>query len=619
MWCELVKIDAVKNTIKRSIQRDLNRKDNRKIKEKFLSFFRKMIVKKEKIPRTKMEEGSNSKKKFVERFTLQSRLVFFTVVLITLSMSIVSWISYQKAKETTITTMNSRIEREASIMKEISQSLQYRYIGDEKGFEKAINNVVKNQMANLSQDGLKASAFFVSEETKEVKPYKANLHSDVKILDEAKREIQKSQHGVGQTNFHEVSYTYAFEKISELKGYYAVVIDDRSFMWMFEDMKKIFILSILICILMTIFMTYFAVRSIIKPLEKLRDVMRVVRTGDLTIEVDTHSNIPEIVSLTKSFKSMIEQMRQMLSNIDATTVSLVHTSKELQYTAKHSFQYTKASLETMNIVKMGAEETAASSTNNSNMFLNMKDESSSVLQTMEEVMDASKNMNDSAIKGEENVAELLRSFQDIQQKCQKVASTIDEVSGYSSQIAKVVTWIRSIADQTKLLALNASIEAARAGEAGKGFAVVAREVQNLASQCSTATEDIAESVANMNNMMSNATKEFNLLATDTENSTETVETSRLAFNSLLTTITDINFKIEKMHKELSKLKDTIPLMEETTLHFGSISQQTLASAEEMLNTSDEQMKRMQLTFNNSQQLNTVALSLTALTKKFIVK
>ncbi|MEH6936522.1 methyl-accepting chemotaxis protein [Bacillus sp. JJ664] len=615
----MVKNDAVKNTIVRFIQRDQNKKDNRKIKEKMLSYFRKIIVKKEKEPITKIEEGSSRKKKLIERFTLQSRLVLFTVVLITLSMSVVSLISYQKAKETTISTMNSRIEREASIMKEISQSLQYRYIGDEKGFEKAINNVVKNQMANLSQDGLKASAFFVSEETKEVKPYKANLHSDVKILDEAKKEIQKSQHGVGQTNFHDVSYTYAFEKISELKGYYAVVIDDRSFMWMLDDMKKIFMLSILISIFATIVMTYFAVRSIIKPLEKLRDVMRVVRTGDLTIEVDTHSNIPEIVSLTKSFKSMIEQMRQMLSNIDATTVSLVTTSKELQHTAKHSFQYTKASLETMNIVKMGAEETAASSTNNSNMFLHMKDESSSVLQTMEKVMDASKNMNHSAIKGEENVAELLKSFQQIQQKCKQVASTIHEVSGYSSQITKVVTWIRSIADQTKLLALNASIEAARAGDAGKGFAVVAREVQNLASQCSTATEDIAESVTNMNNMMSNATKEFNLLAIDTENSTETVETSRLAFNSLLTTITDINYKIEKMHMELSKLKDTIPLMEETTLHFGSISQQTLASAEEMLNTSDEQMKRMQLTFNNSQQLNTVALSLTALTKKFIVK
>lgn len=606
---------AVKNTIKKLIQLDLLKK-SKKIKEKL----KKDIVKKEENKsHPLLEESISTKKKLIERFTLQSRLVLFTVGLITLSMSIVSVISFQKAKETTVSTMNSRIEREASIMKEISQSLQYRYIGNEEGYEKAINAVVKNQMANLSQDGLKATAFFVSEEEKDVKPYKANLHSDIKMLDKAKSTILRSQHGVGQIQFHHMPYTYAFEKISELRGYYVVVIDDSSFTWKFVDMKKIFFLSILISIGITVIATFFVVRRIIKPLEQLRNVMRVVRTGDLTIEVHTNSNIPEIVSLTKSFKSMIVQMRQMLLNINSTSISLVNTSKQLQQTAEHSFHYTKSSLETMKIVKMGAEETAASSTNNCNMFLHMKDESTSVLQTMENVMEASKHMDDSAKKGEENVAVLLQSFQQIQQKCKYLARTIQDVSNYSSQISKVVTWIRSIADQTKLLALNASIEAARAGEAGKGFAVVAREVQNLASQCSTATEDIAESVTKMSSMMTNATNEFNQLAIDTENSSETVETSQSAFNSLLTTITDINFKIEKMHKELSKLKDTIPLMEETTLHFGSISQQTLASAEEMLNTSDEQMERMQLTFDNSQQLNTVALSLSALTKKFIVK
>jgi methyl-accepting chemotaxis protein len=74
---------------------------------------------------------------------------------------------------------------------------------------------------------------------------------------------------------------------------------------------------------------------------------------------------------------------------------------------------------------------------------------------------------------------------------------VQALTGAAEKIGQIVQLINAIAEQTNLLALNATIEAARAGEAGKGFAVVASEVKNLANQTARATEDIAGQVQAM--------------------------------------------------------------------------------------------------------------------------
>jgi methyl-accepting chemotaxis protein len=181
------------------------------------------------------------------------------------------------------------------------------------------------------------------------------------------------KNGVIHIEMNGTDYTAAFQEMKEISGVYVVLIPAKAYMSDVHAIGYFMIAAIVISLSAASAIISLFVRKITKPLNLLRNTMREVREGNLQNTLEIHTEIPEMVSLQKSYNSMIEQMRSLLRELTGTTKELESTGNELKGSSFSALESGQQLVSAIHLVKMGAEQTAASSENSASSFKEMKD------------------------------------------------------------------------------------------------------------------------------------------------------------------------------------------------------------------------------------------------------
>lgn len=313
------------------------------------------------------------------------------------------------------------------------------------------------------------------------------------------------------------------------------------------------------------------VHFMIKPIRSLTDSIVTMASGDFTVDIKTKGN-DEITLMGHSMKDFTVAMRSMINDISNVSETL---KGQAESSTSVSGGLYEASLKqsknidelngTVDQLSASVQEIAESATALAVVVSDTRDSSNNAEDKMNvtvEVAEAGKN----------DMQKVGEAMGLIEQSINGLQESIDKVGAASQEINKIVGMIGEIADETNLLALNASIEAARAGDAGKGFAVVATEIGSLATNSNQSVQKIQTLINEVTSLVGETVDKAKGSVDEINTSSRLVHQAVATFDTIYDNIVDANKVVNDMAANMLKVADV-------STNVASITEEQAASAE----------------------------------------
>ena len=234
-----------------------------------------------------------------------------------------------------------------------------------------------------------------------------------------------------------------------------------------------------------------------------QEVVEQIAQGDFRQHIHIESNPHN--SLLAAMAQMQTRFVQMIGRVMDNANQLTISAEKLATTAGLIAHNTHEQQSAKQSMAAAVEQMSSSVAEITSTMEELSTSSTEIADHSRAVVDVANHTLASSRKGSEAMQALQRSIEDISADNQRGLQEITQLSAQSKQISKVMDFITSVADQTKLIAFNAALEASSAGEAGKRFSVVAVEIRRLADSVTDSTREIENKVQEIQSAISRLT------------------------------------------------------------------------------------------------------------------
>jgi methyl-accepting chemotaxis protein len=358
------------------------------------------------------------------------------------------------------------------------------------------------------------------------------------------------------------------DTVAEMEEEEKQLLDDRTkreAATVFTAKLTIIFGSLLAFVVLLVF-SFLLTRGITKPLQQVMERSQQIAGGNLKQEKLPIRSRDELGLLTAGFNTMLESLQELTREATGVTLGLSTAAAQIATAAQQQVTSMSQTGTALNQVTTTSEEFKAT-------MQEFADRARAVQEATEETTKRTH-------KGREMSQDSAERIMRVRKNAQETGESVLRLTEQMQRIGEITASVNEIAEQTKMLALNASIEAARAGEGGRGFAVVATQVRELANQSKEAAGRIEHLISETQKSMQNVANKIedgSRLSTD---SSEIVRQVAQAFEEIAKAIEQTTEAMKQINAGARQQEQGISELVSSITEIDSSSKESLASAEQ---------------------------------------